>query len=565
MHTQIKSNLPQIQKKEQQLIRSMKKLHPVIQKAQKITNTQNIVNMRLSSYSFNSTTSTTISTNNELQQQNQQENIQLKNPLRKNSNIQKNQEIIFQKLKDEKLDAEKALLNFNLSFENSDDDENIEQKIQKSPQKDKKNELLQKQQTLEILDQQQIINQTGNNDLQEINILVLREKNLLFFKNTEKLDLSLLNNLEYLSLTHNYISNIEGISSIPNINLLEINLEYNNIIDISPIYHHIQLKKLYLSQNQIQSIKGLYVLKNLQTLTLSNNKIKDLNETLNELALLPNLKELELDQNPLSKRFNYKYDILWTLILEKIDGETITQVDFDLSSAFRKEKIATYLQISNLNGSQMPQQYINNIKRPQTASYKDRFAKKIGDLVHQSDLLLSIPEDKYQEIENDIENEKNTLLYLEEVLEAIIYENLNLKKDFENIKEENEDIQKELLNIKKIKEENENLNNKLNKYLLLMEKDNKQANFIKQIFLLNLEIYEQEEKIQKNPIQNTSFSDLDENNTKNDNICLDIGFESDDLDEETKELKKILDQNSENINQIKKQLIKNENEKDNIL
>lgn len=54
--------------------------------------------------------------------------------------------------------------------------------------------------------------------------------------------------------------------------------------------------------------------------------------------MLDNLKELELENNPMSSRFNYKYDVLWRLKLSKLDGEEVTPADIEFSKAFQSER-----------------------------------------------------------------------------------------------------------------------------------------------------------------------------------------------------------------------------------
>lgn len=67
------------------------------------------------------------------------------------------------------------------------------------------------------------------------------------------------------------------------------------------------------------------------------NKIRAFSDTIDTLSLIPNLIELELEQNPVSARFNYKYDFLWKLKLKKLDGEEITELDMDLSRTFQRD------------------------------------------------------------------------------------------------------------------------------------------------------------------------------------------------------------------------------------
>ena len=44
---------------------------------------------------------------------------------------------------------------------------------------------------------------------------------------------------------------------------------------------------------------------------------------------MPNLKDLDLDRNPINKILNYKYDILLNKKLKKLDNELITEQDYE--------------------------------------------------------------------------------------------------------------------------------------------------------------------------------------------------------------------------------------------
>jgi Leucine-rich repeat (LRR) protein len=82
--------------------------------------------------------------------------------------------------------------------------------------------------------------------------LIVRDKNLMSFNNNNKLDLSLFNNLEILSLSHNLLTDIRGILLIPT--LQEINLNNNKIDDLSPLSECVCLKKLWFAHNDVNTI-----------------------------------------------------------------------------------------------------------------------------------------------------------------------------------------------------------------------------------------------------------------------------------------------------------------------
>ena len=53
--------------------------------------------------------------------------------------------------------------------------------------------------------------------------------------------------------------------------------------------------------------------KKLSELFLAINNIQDLEETLGELSQMPLLRILDLYENPCTKIYSYKYDIIWNL------------------------------------------------------------------------------------------------------------------------------------------------------------------------------------------------------------------------------------------------------------
>jgi leucine-rich repeat-containing protein 49 len=127
--------------------------------------------------------------------------------------------------------------------------------------------------------------------------------------------------VKYLNLQNNFITKIENIISVPNLNFLDLSL--NQLTEISMIPEKSTLKVLILSKNKISSIKNLQMfpsldlldlhdnhlslpisinesfgcLENLRILNLSNNSIEEIKFD----CSLPNLKELNLRNNKIKK------------------------------------------------------------------------------------------------------------------------------------------------------------------------------------------------------------------------------------------------------------------------
>ncbi|KAL4453987.1 hypothetical protein ABPG74_003870 [Tetrahymena malaccensis] len=380
--------------------------------------------------------------------------------------------------------------------------------------KEKENEELRKLSeidTQKILTSKFILEYTGYEKIEQVDQLFLRNKNLLYLKDTDQLDWSEFMDLQYLVVAHNpLLENIDCISSIPNHNLLQLNLEYNNIEDITPIFHHTQLQVLYLNGNKINSIQGINVLSQLKILALMKNKIKGFEATVNTLCMLNNLEELELEQNPVSSRFNYKYDLLWKLKLKKLDGEEVTDIDLELSRAFQKESLNYLQQKSGLPlrpgtakdwGSRST---FNDGTIGKQSNYKDRFKQKISDLVQESkEVLKSIPEDRAAELEIEIELARQQQDQLEQELEILYCEQQDLREKKEKLIKQNEEFQQQIPEFQQLQQQKNQLSQKYRSYVdHLKNNDNEVGKFIKEIFKLNLKLEDLQQENQELVIEN---------------------------------------------------------------
>jgi len=103
-----------------------------------------------------------------------------------------------------------------------------------------------------------------------------------------------LTNLTFLYLTNNQISDISAVSGLTN--LTHLYLFYNQISDINAISGLTELTILYLNHNQISDINAVSGLTNLTSLYLTSNQLKDINA----VCGLTNLTTLYLTNNQIS-------------------------------------------------------------------------------------------------------------------------------------------------------------------------------------------------------------------------------------------------------------------------
>jgi len=130
---------------------------------------------------------------------------------------------------------------------------------------------------------------------------------------TEKFGKANFTNLRKLDLDNNQIKDISALKEFTN--LTHLNLDNNQIKDISDLKQFPNLTSLGLNNNQIEDISDLKELTNLQYLGLGNNQIKDISALDN---LLMNFTRLHLDNNLfqenkdflLKKLLNLRYLVL---------------------------------------------------------------------------------------------------------------------------------------------------------------------------------------------------------------------------------------------------------------
>ncbi|XP_008550361.1 dynein axonemal light chain 1 [Microplitis demolitor] len=123
----------------------------------------------------------------------------------------------------------------------------------------------------------------------------------------EKMDnsLSLLKNVEMLSLATNMIEKISNLDSLKNLKILSLSRNYIKTLSGLELIGD-NLEELWISYNFIEKLKGVSVLKALKVLYIGNNLVKDWTE-FNRLQDLPNLEELVFTNNPLNEHLEVEY------------------------------------------------------------------------------------------------------------------------------------------------------------------------------------------------------------------------------------------------------------------
>lgn len=87
-----------------------------------------------------------------------------------------------------------------------------------------------------------------------------------------------------------------------------------------------KLEYLCLDENFIKSFNNLYLLPRLKHLFIRYNKVSDFNE-LEGLQAIPSLIELDLSNNPLSRKYGYRFLLLQKLPgLISLDGQVVSHL-----------------------------------------------------------------------------------------------------------------------------------------------------------------------------------------------------------------------------------------------
>lgn len=133
--------------------------------------------------------------------------------------------------------------------------------------------------------------------------LVIHDNPLENTKGLEKLQ-----NLKTLYLGRNSLRSINEVKHL--INLETFSCENNHITDISPLKNLEKLKYLIISKNKIKILNNIEKLKNIEILDISNNLILQESE-IEKIKLLPKLRNLRLDNNPIWKNYDIYLNEKW--------------------------------------------------------------------------------------------------------------------------------------------------------------------------------------------------------------------------------------------------------------
>eukprot|EP01138_Halocafeteria_seosinensis_P014919 gb/GECG01015230.1/.p1 GENE.gb/GECG01015230.1/~~gb/GECG01015230.1/.p1 ORF type:complete len:2060 (+),score=282.85 gb/GECG01015230.1/:1-6180(+) len=164
----------------------------------------------------------------------------------------------------------------------------------------------------------------------------------------DNLYLSSFPELKVLSLAGNSITAISGLNGCSQ--LRELVLDKNKIRQIDPesFAGAPELCELRIADNALRTLSNIERARNVQTLIVTGNRVSDFSE-IDRLTALPNMTELGLASNPISRKHLYRVSVIKKLdLLETLDGIPITEDEKDQGDAL-------YYSEQHQNSQQQPQ------------------------------------------------------------------------------------------------------------------------------------------------------------------------------------------------------------------
>ena len=155
--------------------------------------------------------------------------------------------------------------------------------------------------------------------------------------------------LKILVLRENSLAKIDCINHMEYLTFLDVSFNKLRNCDRTTIGNLPSLQVFLCDNNYLKNINGFEKFYSIQSISFENNKIPDYN-SLEKLASLPNLKDLALGNNPVSKSINYRNTIIRMFPgLLKLDGKEITNEE--------REMIAMEMQMDGNNNNYEDEQY----------------------------------------------------------------------------------------------------------------------------------------------------------------------------------------------------------------
>ncbi len=130
----------------------------------------------------------------------------------------------------------------------------------------------------------------------------------------------ILKGIKILVFKENNISKFDYFDGLPNLVFLDLSFNKIRSLEKGNIGFLPSLKTLILDNNYLKNVNSLAKISSLNFLSIDNNKIQDIS-LVEKLAEHENLRELNLNNNLITKNYNYRQSMIRKfLLLTKLDN-----------------------------------------------------------------------------------------------------------------------------------------------------------------------------------------------------------------------------------------------------
>jgi|LauGreDrversion4_2_1035121.scaffolds.fasta_scaffold981428_1 protein phosphatase 1 regulatory subunit 7 len=130
----------------------------------------------------------------------------------------------------------------------------------------------------------------------------------------------ILKGIKILVFKENNISKFDYFDGLPNLVFLDLSFNKIRSLEKGNIGFLPSLKTLILDNNYLKNVNSLAKISSLNFLSIDNNKIQEIS-LVEKLAEHENLRELNLNNNLITKNYNYRQSMIRKfLLLTKLDN-----------------------------------------------------------------------------------------------------------------------------------------------------------------------------------------------------------------------------------------------------
>jgi len=143
--------------------------------------------------------------------------------------------------------------------------------------------------------------------------------------------IQVLKNLKTLVLKDNNLNKIDALDGLINLQYLDLSCNKLRNVERSNIGFLPNLTTLICDSNYLKNINSFSKLQSLSFVSFDSNKVSEISN-IERLSEIENLKEINLNNNPLTKNINYRVNVIRKFYnLNKIDGLEVTKDEREIA------------------------------------------------------------------------------------------------------------------------------------------------------------------------------------------------------------------------------------------